>query len=210
MLDSVPTKRIIFIILVIVSTLLIVFLYLLPFIINYKDKRDLNKKVYKIIYGIAMDRDFYLINNFPLIYENTLIANIDHILFSNKYIYVINDKTYTGIIDGNKDDNILLNYSYKGKKTEINNPIILNDIRCNKFSSIKNISRDFIINIVVINNLVEIGDSRRFNSKSSFLCKRKDLKKTIYEIEKRSVNEFDPNVLDREVKEIAKDIYSRN
>ena len=31
-----------------------------------------------------MERDFYLINNFPLISNNNLVAKLDHILFSDK------------------------------------------------------------------------------------------------------------------------------
>ena len=74
--------------LIIILTLLVVFLYALPFIISYFDKRNFNKKIYKILYNLAMERDFYLINNFPLISNNNLVAKLDHILFSDKYIHL--------------------------------------------------------------------------------------------------------------------------
>ena len=45
---------------------------------------------------------------------------------------------------------------------------------------------------------------------STIICKKKDLLKVIKNIEKRKVSKFNLEKLDREVKEIAKDIYSRS
>ena len=196
--------------LIIILTLLVVFLYALPFIISYFDKRNFNKKIYKILYNLAMERDFYLINNFPLISNNNLVAKLDHILFSDKYIYVINDKVYSDIIKPNKEDSVWESYTYKGEKENINNPLYLNNIRCDKFSSLKNINRNYIISIVVVNNLAKIDHMENLSDSSTIICKKKDLLKVIKNIEKRKVSKFNLEKLDREVKEIAKDIYSRS
>ena len=207
---SLPEKRVIFIIVIIIATLLVVFLYVLPFIIRYNDHKNFKKQVYKNLYNLAMEKDYYLINNLPLVSENNLVAKLDHIIFSNKYIYVIADKTYEDILSGKKEDNVWLSYSYSGDKKEINNPILLNEIRCDKFATIKKINRNYIISIVVVNNLAKINDIDSLNKSSSYICHKKDLRNVIKNIEKREVSEFNLDNLDREVKEIAKDIYSRN
>lgn len=203
------TKNILFLTIVIASTILVLFLYFLPIIRNSLDKKNLNKRVYRILYALAMDKDYYLINNFPLIQNNELVAKLDHILFTNKYIYVISDRPFSGIINGNRDDNIWLNYSFSGERTEINNPLLMNKIRIEKFSKIKKIDSKCIISIVVTNNLAEIINLENLSTNKSYICKKSKLKSIIKKIEKRDVEEFDPNILDREVKEIAKDIYSR-
>lgn len=208
-LTSLIENKLLLVSLIIIATILVIFLFCLPFIVKYYDKRNVNRKVYKILYSLAMEKDFYLINNFPLISDNALVAKLDHILFSDKYIYVINDKVYEKIIKPNNSA-LWETYTFKGEKEEINNPIYLNNTRCDKFSNLKNINRNYIISIVVVNNFAKIDKMNELNDGNSFICKRKDLKKLIKTIEKRKVSKFNLEKLDREVKEIAKDIYSRN
>ncbi|HOC81044.1 MAG TPA: hypothetical protein PKK21_04135, partial [Bacilli bacterium] len=50
------------------------------------------------IYRLALDFDFYLINQFSFIHSNRDIKTINHILFGSKWIYVIKDCYYSGAI----------------------------------------------------------------------------------------------------------------
>ena len=47
---------------------------------------------YKAIRKIADINDYYLINNLVIKNNNQLVCRIDHVLFGDKYIYVINNE----------------------------------------------------------------------------------------------------------------------
>ncbi len=195
-----------FFILLIFLLHIIIFLLFLPLYNYLFSKKNFKNKIYKIIYHYALINDFYLINNLELVKDEEVKAVIDHVLFSNKYIYVIKSKYYDDVIDGKKEDKIWISYDKKCRKEEIFNPLLLNKERCDRFSLYKHLDRTFFISIVVVNNNIKLKNLSELNSFNSYICKIKDLKKLIKSIEKRNVSKFNTDSLDKEVKDIAKEI----
>ena len=80
------------------------------------------------IYHIALDNDYYLINNVKLASHDDKIASINHLLFGDKYIYLISDYYYRGEVSAKESD---LSWIYRplSKKEHaryIDNPILKN------------------------------------------------------------------------------------
>ena len=191
-----------------VSLLALIFIILFcwPFIKRNRNRKHFDKFAYKKISKIVRNHDYYLINDFPLIRDNEVVANVDHAIFSDKFVYVIKTKYLGDIISANKNDNYWVSYDEKGNKKEFENPMLLNEARCAWFSEIKNIERSFFISIVLVNNDIQIKKPADLNSNNSFLCKKKNLARLIKKIEKRNVHVFNPQGLDKEVKSIAREI----
>ena len=86
--SKLTTPQLIFLIVVPIIVLLILFaLFLVIFIPIRRKQKQKNFKYfyYKKIYKIAMDRDYYLINDFLFRIDNSYVARIDHILFGDKF-----------------------------------------------------------------------------------------------------------------------------
>lgn len=98
-----------------------------------------------------------LIKNYDYLYMNNLCIrldagkymNIDHVVFGDKYIYVLETKFWLGYILGkDEDEKWLLNDGDKTKYVE--NPLRYNQLRIKVLSSILNISEDNFINVICI------------------------------------------------------------
>lgn len=209
MLISVVQEKSIYITLVVVFSLIILALIFLPLIRNLYIKNHFQKCVYRKVYNCALYNDFYLINSLP-ISNGDRFSPLDHVLFSDKYIYVIKDRYYKDAISASINDKVWLSYSSNGATTELPNPIMLNELRCNKFAISKNIDRSFFISIVVVNDDAYIEQKDELNSFNSFICRKKDLKKLINNIEKRDVSDFNAEILSKIVKDIWKETGRSN
>ena len=121
--------RIIYMVLFSLNTLQILFLILAPIVVvglvvvfivlplnNKRQKNNFNEYCYKAIYKIAFDEDYYLINNFLFRVDQTTVARIDHILFGNKYIYIIVDTYYEGDLVGKYQDKSLILINNKDQR----------------------------------------------------------------------------------------------
>lgn len=191
----------------VLAALLVVLLIIAPLFFTKLLHHKFNFKVYRKLYRIAMHKDFYLINNYPLIKDGIQFGQIDHLLFTDKFIYVINDKVLNGVISGKKIDNVWISYDLKGNKSEFYNPLIINNRRLSVFSETKEIDERYMISVVVLNNDVKIKNLNEMNTENSVIIRKKDLNKLISLNEKRNVGKFKLDKLDLQVKELAKDIY---
>jgi hypothetical protein len=109
---------------------------------------------YKAVHRIALNQDFYLINKWSRqIYDaEAQWIHVDHLLFGNKYIYVIKDRYYRGVISGKIEDPNWTNYIGKKKKKVPSNPMILNKIRTDRLSLLTGLNRKYFISIVLVND----------------------------------------------------------
>ena len=98
-----PLKIGIIAFLALVALLAVVWL-LFPIFKTMYIKKHLVPYFGKRIYHIALYNDFYLINEVNLKLDEDSEAHIDHLLFGEKYIYVIKDRYYDGAIDGQEKD----------------------------------------------------------------------------------------------------------
>ena len=71
-------------------------------------RKNLVKIYYKNVKKVAYYKDFYLINQLILNVDDNQQIHIDHLLFADKYIYVILDKFYPGKLSGKPEDESLL------------------------------------------------------------------------------------------------------
>jgi hypothetical protein len=72
-------------------------------IIALKEKKFFTKEVGSKIYKIALENDYYLINDAVLSID-TKVIHFNHILFTNKFIYCIGVKYFNGPISGKYED----------------------------------------------------------------------------------------------------------
>lgn len=180
---------------------------LLVFIVSFKPiKRHVFRRNFVRIYGravykIALDYDFYLINEFGLVREENTIKTIDHILFGSKWIYVIKDCCYYGAISAKENDASWIHYISKKKKRYIDNPLKTNAENLNQLAMITQIDRNMLISIVVINDDCHIEPFER-TSKTNFFVPRSQLHKLVKALENQEVENINEAALDRAVKDI--------
>ena len=119
-------------------------------------RKAFNKKYYKVINKLVLDEDYLLINNFII---KNLKLKIDHIIFANKYIYLIKDAYFEGALEGKIKDNKLIYYPYRNRevlttvnpyvqlKEDYDNIVRLAGIDDHFFQLITLINDDVLINL---------------------------------------------------------------
>lgn len=119
-------------------------------------RKAFNKKYYKVINKLVLDEDYLLINNFII---KNLKLKIDHIVFANKYIYLIKDAYFEGALEGKIKDNKLIYYPYRNRevlttvnpyvqlKEDYDNIVRLAGIDAHFFQLITLINDDVLINL---------------------------------------------------------------
>ena len=191
-----------FIIIVPVVVLLIIFLAIYFPLRNKKMKTDYKYFYYKRLYKLAMDKDYYLINNFLFKIDDAHVGRIDHILFGDKYIYIINDIYYDGDIEGKENDQSIILINRNGKKNYEDNPILNNRKIANKLSLITGINPSLIIGICLINDNCRC--SVQNSSKSFYIIQSSNFSKLIKAIESRDIGVINKEQLASAVKAINK------
>ena len=189
--------------------LLLLFLIIFPFAKRHYNFKNFQKIYYKEIRKIAEINDYHLINNLVIKNNNHLICRIDHVLFGDKYIYVIKDRYYRGAISGKKEDSTWFFYSNQKKQFEMDNPMAMNEKRLEKLSLVTNIDKSFFISILVINDNCVVKNANELNKNNSFIVSKKNLRKLIKNIEKRNVKNMDQKQLEFAVQDISR-LYGKN
>ena len=204
-----PVGFTIFICALIFILLLLLFLIIFPFAKRHYNFKNFQKIYYKEIRKIAEINDYYLINNLVIKNNNQLICRIDHVLFGDKYIYVIKDRYYRGAISGKKEDSTWFFYSNQKKQFEMDNPMAMNEKRLEKLSLVTNIDKSFFISILVINDNCVVKNANELIKNNSFIVSKKNLRKLIKNIEKRNVKNMDQKQLEFAVQDISR-LYGKN
>ncbi len=191
-----------FIIIVPIVVLIIAFFAIYFPLRNKKMKTDYKYFYYKRIYRLAMDKDYYLINNFLFRIDDAHVGRIDHILFGDKYIYIINDIYYDGDIDGKEDDPSIILINRNGKKNYEDNPILNNRKIANKLSLITGINPTHMIGESVINDNSHCSIQNK--SKSFYIIQSSNFRKLVKAIESRDIGVINKEQLASAVKAINK------
>ncbi|MEA5061055.1 MAG: hypothetical protein VB015_01365 [Erysipelotrichaceae bacterium] len=199
-LDEISTLKIVFIIIV-----PIIFLLVIAFILYKPIRKSIYRKKYRELYGkrvykIALYEDFYLINLFNFKYDDKHYAIVDHVLFSNKYIYVIMDKFYDGSIAGKIDDQSLVMVTSKGKKQYIDNPIIESKAIVKRIALMTNIDPTLFIGISLTNEECAIDVQQ--TSKDFYIIQVNKLTSLVNAIESRNIEPINPDQLQRLVNDM--------
>ena len=157
---------------------------------------------YKQVYRVALDNDYYLINQYVFKVDSSKNATVDHILFGNKYIYTIISKFYQGDLIGKYADKSLIFISHKGKKCYTDNPYNEAKFLTSKLSSSTGIDASLMIGIVLINDDCKVAVQSE--SKQFYIIQRKRFPALIKAIESRPVESINQAQLEKAVQSIAK------
>lgn len=168
------------------------------------------KHVYKVLHHYAEEHDHYLLNDVELYFDENNPEPIvfDHILFANKYIYVITDLAAKGGIYGNINDELLFFKKNDGSVINIHNPLDIGNEKVKILETAVGASHDkhlFLSMIVYNPSLIVHKDIRVKNGDSCFIPIT-EVEETIDEAEKDSVTSFDDN----KTKELVKAIKERS
>ena len=169
---------------------------------RFYHKKNFQIHYYKRIYRVALDNDYYLINQFVFKIDSTKVASVDHILFGNKYIYVLSSKYYQGDLVGKYQDKSLIFISHRGKKCYTDNPYNQVKFLASKLSSSTGIDASLMIGIVLVNDDCKVAVQS--DSKQFYIIQRKRFAALIKAIESRPVEEINQNQLAKAVQSIAK------
>lgn len=160
---------------------------------------------YRTVRKVALYFDFYLINQLILKLDADSTANIDHVIFGDKYIYVIKDRYYNYSLSGKADDQMLVGYtvSRRGvrKETSVENPLAWNRVRVNKLALITGQDRDLFISVILVNDGCDVS-SIVSEAKNEYVICRRDLYRLVQAVESRPVAKLNPDQLHTAVHDI--------
>ncbi|MCR4879573.1 MAG: hypothetical protein K5906_01270 [Bacilli bacterium] len=176
--------------------ILLMFFLILP-ILKIFHQRNYKSYYYRKIYNYTLNHDLYLINNFVFKLDSKHNTSIDHILFGEKFIYIIMDKWYDGDLMGNSYDASLILIAKNGSKNYVDNPYVLFNKLLSRLSTATGINTELMIGITMINNdcRMKIDSS----SKQFFMIQRKRFPKLIDTIEAREVGKINAKALQEAV-----------
>ena len=191
--------------LIIVISLMVVFSIVFLFwdkIKFAKEKRSFSKLIGKKAYQLALDNAYYLINQVALAIEGKVI-HFDHILFTNKFIYCIGEKYFSGPISGRFDDSQWFKYNKKNQVEHIKNPMILPKVRVEYLRGSLRANDDLFVSVVLVNDSCII-DQIEGCPKNNFIMNLSDFKSFIKQREKTNIPSIDPLQLETLVQNIYK------
>lgn len=158
------------------------------FIRSAYNKKHFAYSYYKKIYKMAVLDDYYLINHFTNTIDDATKIKIDHILFGDKFIYLIICRYFEGDISGKYNDKSLIFQHKMGKSLYTPNPI--NEIKdiTTKLSEVSGIDPDYMIGLVVVNDNCRVGIETE--SKQFYVIQRKRLEALVHTIEARPLGKM--------------------
>ena len=161
-----------------------------------------NKLVASKLYRFANMNDYLLLNDYRINIDDVNVGKIDHILVSNKYIYVIHDYSYYGVISGLYFDEQLKLTNKKGERN-IANPLNYNRNLAKRLALSNGLDNTFIKGIVVV------GDQSAFKIDelpAQFnICRLSKLIKTIKELDGSEVKPFKEETIVKFINYLSKE-----
>lgn len=168
-----------------------------------KIKHKIAAFYYPIVNRTAQYRDLYLINNLKLKTDEIQVVDFHHVLFGNKYIYVIYDYWAKGSLSGAFNSNFWALSDAKTKASEnVDNLFAHNNYKIKKLSLSTGINYEFFISIVLVNNELRIGSIDNYND--NYIIAKKDFYRLISALEGRDVPSFKKEQLQQIVLDIDK------
>ena len=192
------TYQLIFIIAVPVVVLTVAFVLIYLPLRKRHIRKHYDEYYYKTIHRIVTNEDYYLINRFLFKLDDTRTGTIDHIIFGEKYFYIISSRYYEGDITGKQFDKSLILINNKGKKAYINNPYLESKLLLERLSMNTDVDAQLMIGIVVTNRGVNINVANE--SKQYYAIQINKLPQLIKAIESRPIPTINEAQLARAVK----------
>ena len=179
----------------------IIFLVVLP-VRKLVIRKKFIQHYYREVYKIAQQNDYYLINDFAFRIDDASTLTIHHVLFADKYIYLINDFYFDGDIAGKALDKSLVCLSKKDKKHYVDNPILFNKHVLTRLCMMTGLDPNIMIGVSLVNDDIRVEiDS---TSKQFYLIQRNKLHALIKAIESRPISNLNADSLEKLVQSINK------
>ncbi len=194
---------------IVISLLIIGFSYIIfqPIVKDMLEKKTFIKDFYSDVYQLAIDRDFYVINDVVLEIDTKFI-HFNHILFGDKYIYCICDSYFEGPISGKYSDNQWFMYKKNGELEHIKNPLILHRSRLSYVTSSLR-AEELFVGIFVVNKSCLVDESIDAPENLQ-IVNQENFKEYIYKREKENIPPINTIQLDSLVKQVyQKNLQSR-
>lgn len=161
-----------------------------------------NKLVASKLYRFANMNDYLLLNDYHINIDDVNVGKIDHILVTNKYIYVIHDYSYYGVISGLYFDEQLKLTNNKGERN-IANPLNYNRNLAKRLALSNGLDNTFIKGIVVV------GDQSTFKIDelpAQFnICRSSKLIKIVKEMDGSEVKPFKEETIVKFINYLSKE-----
>lgn len=201
MIYELTTPQLIFVIVAPIVVLLLIFV-----IVFFPSRRAYQKNhykeiYYKKIYKIVEREDYLLINDFSFKIDSLNVLHIDHILFGDKFIYIINDHFFNGHISGKVEDESFVLNTKKGDRVYIENIIKINKFISSRLSATTGVDSSFLIGIDIVNDDCMVGVTNP--SKQFYIIQRNNFEKLLKQIESREVSDFDEDALVKAAQDIS-------
>lgn len=192
-----------FISLAVLLVLVVLFLIFYPKLYRAKLKKDFVPIYGKKIYRYALHNDLYLINQLELKANDDQIIKVDHLLFANKYIYVISDYYLPGSIEAKENDpSFIYKSSENGSENVyIDNLLIRGRELTNKVAFNLGLKPNLFISISLVDDDADFNGFKSSQS-DNFIVHISSLKKLLDSIEARSVAPLNDDQLKYAVKDI--------
>ena len=143
-----------------------------------------SRRVSSKLKKFAIDHDFPLLSNVMIQVRENKFIKVEHILFGNKYIYVISSKCYYGYLCANTDDEKWLLYR-KDELIHLDNPLKNNEKRIRIIAKLLDDKMDDFVNVVFLSRPVVA--SKIISSKpGELVLLEQDFTRTIERYEKSS------------------------
>jgi len=155
---------------------------------------------YPVVRKTAVYHDYYLINKLEIQLVSNESLFIDHMLFGNKYIYVINDYLFKGVLTGNAQDSKWILKDKKGQEIMVDSPLLKNKKLVEKLSLRTSLDHATFIAITLVSKDTKITDLE-VNDSSNFVIDTRDFMKLILKIESRDIAPLNPEDLLKRVHE---------
>lgn len=194
-----------FVILAILLVLVVLYIIFHKRIFDSYIKNNYVKYYGRKTYKIARDNDYYLINEISLENHDNSTVDINHLLFGNKYLYVISDYYFKGNLKAKEVDNswVFKPLEKEEKIKYVNNLINKSRQLTKDLSSVTSLDEHLFIPIVVINQDCVIEEYVH-SENSPFLVRINQLAKLIETIENRNVSPLEERQVYFAVRDIAR------
>jgi hypothetical protein len=176
---------------IVILILLSLFFLFDDLLLDRREKKEFQRKVYKELHYFVEEQDQLLLNhvNLYLSPDSADLSLFDHILLADKYVYVIHDFYAHGGIYGNVKDAMLFLKGYDEEIKNIPNPILQNEEEVKKLEEFLSIqhSDKILVSVVTYNSSLIVPDGIGKKEQNSWFLPLSDLVKTIRQAEQDDV-----------------------
>lgn len=178
-----------------IALLILLILFVIGFIVLMALLRTMTSETYvKLITNkvrrLSKRKKLYSIVDLHLLNYDREKLNVNHVIFGNKYIYLISDLFLKGFVSGEVNDNSWVYFNNISKKTHyLDNLNKVSDKNIEDFAGILGISKDLVISICLIPNECDVNVNGYKNTEK-LIVHYSGLNKVINSFERKQIGSF--------------------